>query len=68
MSDFVARLRQAEELFCTAYKVEQTIVSKAADRIELLEDALRLCIDMITVNNINIPHTLETARAALEEK
>lgn len=44
------------------------MLDDAADRIELLEDALRLCIDMITVNNVDIPHTLETARAALEGK
>jgi hypothetical protein len=35
------------------------------DRIEQLEAALRLYMDMMAANKIDIPHTYEAARAAL---
>ena len=41
---------------------------EAADRIEKLEAALRLYMDMMIANNIDLPRTWEVARKALEGK
>ena len=41
---------------------------ETVDRIENLEAALRLYMDMMIANNIDLPRTWEVARKALEGK
>ena len=59
--NLVERLREK------AFRTETyELLEDAADRIEKLEAALRLYMDMMIANNIDLPRTWEVARKALE--